>query len=1423
MFGYLKKKGVGLNILKTLIRWYRGGKMNLYLTKILPIYIVIILAFGNTIVGNHEFQDEIVEVNDLLKSYSMPISTRGGGPGNMNWTLISNFTMGIYTGIDVGYYSKPAFADLDNDLDYDLVVGLGSGTLDYFQNIGTVSTPSFAAPTKLNISGININVGSPASPSIHDLDGDGDYDLVVGEGFGKFYYYQNTGTILNPIWATGVTLKSGGIDIKKGGFSTPTFADMDNDNDLDLTFGDWLGGLYYYENIGTNTTAVWTENTTMYSSVSLNASSVYICPEIVDLDDDGDYDLSVGEDWGFLYYFENTGDAVSPNWTENKLMYDKVGVLEWAGPAFADLFNDGDLDLTIGDINGTLTLYENEMIFVKKIRASVSLLNGNGASGKTCFAKYKSYTFKVTARSSEGVNDIKFVNLSLDHLGQNLKFQWDNTSRLFQELNDPNDYVELISTPSDATNDTVKTWTFYFKLKFNWSYPDENFHAIQVYCKGYSILYSWWNLTSAYRVENDLTFTGNLQVNAKFQGTLTSGDWVRKGENLTWGGLRTVYEGSTKNYPPNSEFDVYIWDNDGDYWSDTSSSGRNISINTTADLSTDINDTHIINITGPPSYCVNTTIPFIIRVDADNVTFTTPSPLSTLWQTTLTPTCGITVTDLGGTMVDAGSIEYMTSTDNGSLWSGWVTAGETVDLMSIDCQVNPTFLEGVDNLIKWQALDTVGNGYNESDEYRVIIDVTNLVFENFQPDAAVIHNTTLVDVEITVRDDVSGVAATSIEYTISTDDKTSWSPWASAGKTVDDNTIVCQESIAFENGTDNYIKWQANDVAGTGLVESEEFQIVIDTRLANKKPEVTLISPGNQSVITTTTPTLTWSVQDIDSTTLDYFVYLHTELDKVYNLDPSAKIAYLQDLASYTFTTELEDGMTYYWTVIPHDGIYYGTCTSGVWNFEIDITLPTPNATLLSPADLSVINLTSIELTWDLEYSGLDIVKYNVYFDTTSTPTELVSENQTSTSYLAEDLDDQTKYYWTVIPIAGDVVGNCISGVWSFTVILDEIEHIPKVTLSTPLDSAILSTTAAVLTWELDYSGSEIITFDVYLDIAQPPTNKISPSQQETTYSAEDLVDGTIYYWKIGILVNGVGDLFESVTWSFEIDLEFVQLYEVDLILERSEVTIDQGDSVSLNATILNLGNGVDSFTLDVDAGGLYDNVELERSDKIIILDPDESTTLKLTINIDNDTVVKNYTIKISVESKGDITGDTSDEKTLKVIVKKTDDGQDPEIPDTPGTPETDGDDKESDANYLIWIIPVIIVLILILITYFVHFRKRKEEESAPKSDVEPTPPQPQPESQPQPQPQPQPQIQPQVIPSPQPVQPVPTDQQPDPIAPPEELPVQPQEPSIPQTQEMTQPSPTIQEPVVVQAPQPVEQVQVQPSQNELEVEDESN
>lgn len=1227
----------------------------------------------------------------------------------MNWTLISNFTMGIYTGIDVGSYSKPTFADLDNDLDYDLTVGESGGTLDYFQNTGSVTTPSFAAPVKLSSGAGNINVGSPSKPTFPDLDGDGDYDLVIGEGFGTFIYYQNTGTIASPTWTYVGPLKSGGVDIKKGGFATPSFADLDYDADLDLTFGDWLGGLYYYENTGTAASPVWTENTTMYSSVTLNASSVYVCPELADIDDDGDYDLTVGEDWGFLYFFENTGDAISPNWTENTAMYEKVGVLEWAGPAFADLFNDGDLDLTIGDINGTLTLYENEINLTAKIRTFLNLANGNAPGGKTCYANYKSYIFRVRARSSNGLNDIKKVNLTLDYMGQHLEYKWDNATRIFQEINDPNDYVTLLSTPSDASNDTVRTWTFNFKLKFNWSYPDENLNAVQVYCEGYSPLYAWVNHTNFYRVENDLVFTGDLDVDAEFQGQLTSGDWVRGGENVSWDGVKVVYEQTTSLYPPNSEYNLTIWDDDGDFWVDTSSSGRNISINTTADLSTDSSDIHIINITDILPYCTNTSLNFTLKIDAEQPTFSNPTPASDIWQTTLTPTCGITVTDLGGTLVSASSIEYKISLDNGSAWLDWVNAGETVDALSIMTQVTPALYEGQANLIKWHTNDSVGNDFNESEEYRIIVDVTDVEFGNPTPNATDILDNTTVNVGITVQDLTSGVDAETIEYSTKKDGETTWSNWLSVGKTIDGLQIDCSLSLIFNNGTENYVRWRAKDVAGNGYNESQEYPIVIDTRLANIAPEVTLQTPANSMLVTTTTPILTWNGIDPDSSTIYYYVYLGSDQLKVTAHDTSVMVSSYQPEQTYTPSTPLLDATTYYWTVIPHDGITYGSCLSDVWEFMVDISVPSPIVTLSSPADEDVLEITSVELSWELNYSGVEIVEYDVYIDTSATPTNLVSENQTATTYLATDLIDNTKYYWTVIPTAGNIEGSCISGIWSFTVALPEI--VPVVTLLDPLDGIKISAANARLSWSLDYAGSDIITFDVYFDTAPAPDVIISEAQPETNYLVTDLEDGMIYYWKVGLVIGEVSGTYESEVWSFEVDFEFVQVYGVNLTLDKYDLTLEQGEQAVINVTITNEGNSVDIIIISYDTGELSSYINLERSDEDIILDADEMITLKLTISTTNTTTAKNYSIKITARSKGDLSGMAYDEKTVDLELTK--------IEDEPVEPETETPKRTKDDDTSIYgiVIAIVVVIIIILILLFIYIRKKKGQEPVPATE----------------------------------------------------------------------------------------------------------
>ena len=103
-----------------------------------------------------------------------------------------------------------------------------------------------------------VDVGSASKPSFVDIDNDGDIDVFIGEYAGNINYYKNTGSNNSPTFTaqTGGNNPLNGVDV--GSYSTPTFVDIDNDGDFDVFIGEEDGDIYYYKNTGSNSSPTFT-------------------------------------------------------------------------------------------------------------------------------------------------------------------------------------------------------------------------------------------------------------------------------------------------------------------------------------------------------------------------------------------------------------------------------------------------------------------------------------------------------------------------------------------------------------------------------------------------------------------------------------------------------------------------------------------------------------------------------------------------------------------------------------------------------------------------------------------------------------------------------------------------------------------------------------------------------------------------------------------------------------------------------------------------------------------------------------------------------------------------------------------------------------------------------------------------------------
>jgi len=331
-----------------------------------------------------------------------------GTPQTCNFTLVSNF----YGSIDVGNKASPEFADIDGDNDLDLFVGEEfNGDMHFFENIGSTYDARFQLIT-LNYLTIDIgdwgdpnfcaqlvdidadddldiltgatssiyffanqdsgsgpafqlmtnnwqNISVPwPQPTFGDLDDDGDYDLICGEGVipgpPNIWLFINQGTptqpdlqVYSPTYITNPEFHA---------LTIPVLADIDSDGDLDLFVQDGLYNFYFYENIGGPSAPDFVLVTSQWQGIIHEMSG--FC--FGDLDGDSDLDLltSTPEEDN-LYYYLNQGDSTSANMVLETESFLSEPVQYIYAPSLSDFDQDGDLDLFIGDEGAGLYLYRN--------------------------------------------------------------------------------------------------------------------------------------------------------------------------------------------------------------------------------------------------------------------------------------------------------------------------------------------------------------------------------------------------------------------------------------------------------------------------------------------------------------------------------------------------------------------------------------------------------------------------------------------------------------------------------------------------------------------------------------------------------------------------------------------------------------------------------------------------------------------------------------------------------------------------------------------------------------------------------------------------------------------------------------------------------------------------------------------------------
>lgn len=234
----------------------------------------------------------------------------------------TNF-LNVSAGQSAGFFDiRATFGDLTGDGKKDLVIGDFNGYIHFYQNTSSANTVSF---NKISDDYFSIFCGVNTSPQLVDLNKDGKLDLVIGRKNGTIAYYENSGSTTSPQFSAKPTIDSLGkvnvselVDVGSGnyvyddrGYSTPFVYDFNNDGIYEMAVGSRSNGVHFFLGVRADKNAsfphlrsLFKDNPAMAED-SINHGS-FLSLGVANLDADTLPDLMIGNQRGGLRFYKTS-------------------------------------------------------------------------------------------------------------------------------------------------------------------------------------------------------------------------------------------------------------------------------------------------------------------------------------------------------------------------------------------------------------------------------------------------------------------------------------------------------------------------------------------------------------------------------------------------------------------------------------------------------------------------------------------------------------------------------------------------------------------------------------------------------------------------------------------------------------------------------------------------------------------------------------------------------------------------------------------------------------------------------------------------------------------------------------------------------------------------------------------------------------